>query len=93
MWGHKQVTPESPPAHSRELADGIPGARLVEVTGGRARVHLRGHPAELSALLEFLNGEGPTYMSRGVGRPRDHIGQRIRRGATDGGGRGGHEVA
>ncbi|RKR86618.1 pimeloyl-ACP methyl ester carboxylesterase [Micromonospora pisi] len=44
-----------PPAHSREIAAGIPGARLVEVAGGHASIFE--DPQEtLSALLDFLNG-------------------------------------
>ncbi|MYT28031.1 MULTISPECIES: 3-oxoadipate enol-lactonase [unclassified Streptomyces] len=49
-----RADPATPPAHARELADGIPGAHLVELSGA---AHLAGveHPAEvLAALLAHL---------------------------------------
>ncbi|GAA0463691.1 alpha/beta hydrolase [Paractinoplanes deccanensis] len=42
-----------PPAHSRELAAGIPGARLAEVPGGHAALFEDPRPT-LAALLDFL---------------------------------------
>ncbi|MGC5311820.1 alpha/beta fold hydrolase [Micromonospora zamorensis] len=44
-----------PPAHSQEVADGIPHARLVEVTGGHASI-FEDPKQTLSALLTFLDG-------------------------------------
>lgn len=42
-----------PPAHSAVLAEGIPGARLVEVTGGHAAM-FEDPRQTLSAVLDFL---------------------------------------
>ncbi|MEU4672986.1 alpha/beta hydrolase [Amycolatopsis sp. NPDC023774] len=46
-----------PPAHSHEIADGIAGARFVEVSGGHAAIMEDPRPT-LSALLDFLDGPG-----------------------------------
>lgn len=42
-----------PPIHSRELAEGIPGARIAEIDGGHAAIY-EDHRQILSALQEFL---------------------------------------
>jgi pimeloyl-ACP methyl ester carboxylesterase len=45
------------PAHSYEIADGIPGGRLVEITGGHAS-HFEDPSRSLSELLRFLEERG-----------------------------------
>ncbi|MGH3169568.1 MAG: alpha/beta fold hydrolase, partial [Trebonia sp.] len=45
-----------PPVHSHELAEGIPGARLVTVSGGHAAIH-EDHRQILMSLQEFLKTE------------------------------------
>lgn len=45
------------PVHSREIADGIPGARLVEVSGGHA-ARFEDPDRTLSVMLDFLRRDG-----------------------------------
>ncbi|GAB2890085.1 bifunctional 3-oxoadipate enol-lactonase/4-carboxymuconolactone decarboxylase PcaDC [Streptomyces mayteni] len=46
--------PATPPAHARELADGIPGASLTELAGAAHLAHLERPAAVLAALLDHL---------------------------------------
>ncbi|MEV0970689.1 bifunctional 3-oxoadipate enol-lactonase/4-carboxymuconolactone decarboxylase PcaDC [Microtetraspora glauca] len=48
--------PATPPAHARELADGIPGATLVEVPGAAHLAGVERPEPVLAALLTHLGG-------------------------------------
>lgn len=58
--------PATPPAHARELADGIPGATLVEVAGAAHLAGVQRPEAVTTALLGHLgagSADGPRHAA------------------------------
>ncbi|MFF3666619.1 bifunctional 3-oxoadipate enol-lactonase/4-carboxymuconolactone decarboxylase PcaDC [Microtetraspora malaysiensis] len=64
------------PAHARELADGIPGATLVEIPGAAHLAGVERPGPVLTALLTHLEGGGP---ARADGSRRYAAGMGVRR--------------
>ncbi|WP_067171569.1 bifunctional 3-oxoadipate enol-lactonase/4-carboxymuconolactone decarboxylase PcaDC [Microtetraspora niveoalba] len=71
--------PATPPAHARELADGIPGATLVEIPGAAHLASVERPEPVLSALLTHLADGGDDGHRRGDGSRRYAAGMGVRR--------------
>ncbi|WP_285708603.1 3-oxoadipate enol-lactonase [Microtetraspora sp. NBRC 16547] len=67
--------PATPPAHARELADGIPGATLVEIPGTAHLAGVERPEPVLTALLAHLgDGDGARRYAAGMGVRRAVLG-------------------
>jgi pimeloyl-ACP methyl ester carboxylesterase len=64
-----RLDPATPPAHSREITDGIPGAALVEVAGAAHLANAEYPDAVTSALLVHHDGLPRQTERRGPGGP------------------------
>ncbi|MHC0431414.1 bifunctional 3-oxoadipate enol-lactonase/4-carboxymuconolactone decarboxylase PcaDC [Streptomyces sp. O3] len=60
--------PATPPAHGRELADGIPGAALTELPGAAHLAGVDRPDAVAAALLTHFGGEGTRAAGESVRR-------------------------
>ncbi|MFI0263263.1 3-oxoadipate enol-lactonase [Streptomyces sp. NPDC017056] len=56
-----RADPATPPAHARELADGIPGASLTELAGAAHLANAERPAPVLAALLGHLAAHPPAY--------------------------------